>query len=238
MSLKLDTQYVCKVCGYNMVGYLPDNCPFCGASKSKFITAKECSEEYYIEEKEVNKKIKRLNSFPKLGLEHSAYQIETENKVIWIDCPSTFRKDVDPMDTILFTHHHFLGASNLYSQYFNAEVWIHGNDAQNSLSKHHTFTHKFEKDFTENGIKAFHIDGHTSGFTFYIFEEVLLDCDYTFYSGETLRFNPYGPGKATRDGGEKMKHNIESFELKKVCGVDYVVDYEEWKPALDSLLEA
>ena len=31
-------QYVCLVCGFNMVGYYPDKCPFCGVSKEEFIT--------------------------------------------------------------------------------------------------------------------------------------------------------------------------------------------------------
>ncbi|MBU4139949.1 MAG: hypothetical protein KJ729_08495 [Euryarchaeota archaeon] len=34
-------QYVCTECGYNMAGYLPDNCPFSEASKDKFITSQE-----------------------------------------------------------------------------------------------------------------------------------------------------------------------------------------------------
>ncbi|MEE9605187.1 MAG: MBL fold metallo-hydrolase, partial [Candidatus Scalindua sp.] len=36
-------QYVCTVCGFNMVGYYPDECPFCGALREKLITSEECA---------------------------------------------------------------------------------------------------------------------------------------------------------------------------------------------------
>ncbi|MFW9784480.1 MAG: rubredoxin-like domain-containing protein, partial [Candidatus Heimdallarchaeota archaeon] len=58
------TQYVCQNCGYNMVGYLPDNCPFCFTSKNQFITAEECSERYEVVNTKVNSKVSRLNSSP------------------------------------------------------------------------------------------------------------------------------------------------------------------------------
>ncbi len=29
-------QYVCTVCGFNMVEHYPSKCPFCGASQDKF----------------------------------------------------------------------------------------------------------------------------------------------------------------------------------------------------------
>lgn len=31
-------QYVCLVCGFNMIGFHPDNCPFCGAAQRHFIS--------------------------------------------------------------------------------------------------------------------------------------------------------------------------------------------------------
>ena len=54
-------QYVCKNCGYNMVGYLPDQCPFCMASKNQFISADECTKQYEIVSTKVNQKVSRLN---------------------------------------------------------------------------------------------------------------------------------------------------------------------------------
>jgi len=41
-------QYVCTVCGFNMVGYHPDFCPFCDAPKEKFITSEECSARFIV----------------------------------------------------------------------------------------------------------------------------------------------------------------------------------------------
>ena len=66
-------QYVCLVCGFNMIGFHPDHCPFCGAAKKHFITADECSARYQVVGTPVNEKVTRLNSHPPLGLEHAAY---------------------------------------------------------------------------------------------------------------------------------------------------------------------
>ena len=63
-----------------MVGYHPDFCPFCAASKEKLITLEECSARHKVIGTPVNGKITRLNSFPALGLEHAAYRIETDGK--------------------------------------------------------------------------------------------------------------------------------------------------------------
>jgi hypothetical protein len=32
-------QHVCLVCGFNMVGFHPDTCPFCGARKERMVVA-------------------------------------------------------------------------------------------------------------------------------------------------------------------------------------------------------
>ena len=70
-------QYVFTVCGFNMVGYHPGRCPFCGAPKVKFLSWKECSARYNVQATPVTKEVARLNSVPALGLEHPAYRIET-----------------------------------------------------------------------------------------------------------------------------------------------------------------
>jgi hypothetical protein len=36
MTPDLHSPYVCQVCGYNMAGYLPNPCSFCGALKERF----------------------------------------------------------------------------------------------------------------------------------------------------------------------------------------------------------
>jgi rubredoxin len=65
-------QYVCQVCGYNMAGYHPDFCPFCGATKDRFLPAEENSA-----------RLTRFNSVPKLGYEHAAYRVIAEGAVFF-----------------------------------------------------------------------------------------------------------------------------------------------------------
>ena len=228
-------QYVCSVCGFNMVGYYPDKCPFCGASREKFITSVECSTRFDVKSFPVNGKVTRLNSVPSLGLEHSAYRVETNNKTYWIDCPSSFDNSLKPMDVIIFTHHHFLGASNEYREHFSSRVHIHKMDAAHDICRAFTFDVTFEENFTENGLDAFHINGHTPGFTFYIFEDVLFICDYVFLNGGEMRYNPFGPEKDTGEGGRKLKSIIEGRKINVVCGYNYVVDYADWKVMFDNL---
>ncbi|MEE9605469.1 MAG: MBL fold metallo-hydrolase [Candidatus Scalindua sp.] len=228
-------QYVCTVCGFNMVGYYPDKCPFCGASKEKFITSEECSARFNVKAFPVNEKVTRLNSVPSLGLEHSAYRVETNNKTYWIDCPSSFDNSLKPTDVIIFTHHHFLGASNQYRELFSSRVRIHKLDSAHKICQAFTFDVTFEGNFTEDRIDAFHINGHTPGFTFYIFEETLFICDYVFLKEGKMRYNPFGPEKDTREGGKKLKSLIEGRKIDVVCGYNYVVDYVDWKPKFDNL---
>ncbi|UCC18495.1 MAG: MBL fold metallo-hydrolase [Promethearchaeota archaeon] len=231
-----EKQYVCIKCGYNMIGHYFQFCPFCGASNANFITAEECSQRYKIVSSKVNNKVLRLSSYPSLGLEHSAYSIKIDNTIIWIDCPSTFTKDLEPMDKILFTHHHFLGASNLYRGYYTTFIWIHKNDSEHLLSKKHPFDKKFTQDFKLNGIEAFHIDGHTPGFTFYIFEKVLFICDYLIQLDEIFILNPYGPGFFTIEGAEKLNEIIQLKEIDTVCGFNYVMNYQNWEKKFLGLL--
>lgn len=218
-----------------MVGYHPDKCPFCGASKKKFITANECYARFSVKSVSVNKKVTQLNSVPPLGLEHSAYSIETDNKTYWIDCPSSFDDCLKPMDVIIFTHHHFLGASNLYREYFSSRVSIHELDSVHNICQAFTFDNTFRENFTENGIEAFHIDGHTPGFTFYIFDGTLFVCDYVFIKEGKMVYNPFGPKKETRHGGIKLKNVIENRNINVVCGYNYVIDYSIWKAMFDNL---
>lgn len=222
-------QYVCLVCGYNMVGFYPDSCPFCGAAKEHFITAEECSARYKVVGTPVNTKVTRLNSQPALGIEHAAYHIETAGHSCWIDCPSSFDTSLPPCETMLFTHHHFLGASNLYREHFSAHVRIHRADSRHDISRPFTFDHCFSDDFAHHGIEAFHIDGHTPGFTCYFFEDLLFICDYVFLDKGGMKFNPFGPGDRTLEGGRRLNELLKGRQLSTVCGYNYVVDYHDWK---------
>ncbi|HHT9110568.1 MAG TPA: rubredoxin-like domain-containing protein [Candidatus Brocadiaceae bacterium] len=229
-------QYVCMVCGYNIVGYYPDFCPFCGASKEKFITDEECSEKFKVIGTSVNRKVTRLNSVPALGLEHAAYRIETDEKIFWIDCPSCFDKSLKQTDAILFTHHHFLGASNLYRDFFHAQVRIHTLDSAHTICKGFTFDVTFNENFIEHGIQAFHIGGHTPGFTCYIFNDTFFICDYVFLENQGMRFNPFGPPKETRACAKKIYEVLKDKNISTVCGYNYVIDYIDWNERFGNLL--
>ncbi len=228
-------QYVCLICGFNMIGYYPEKCPFCGTSKEKYITSEECSARFSVQSFKVNGKVTRLNSVPSLGLEHSAYRIETTKKTYWIDCPSSFDNRLKPVDVITFTHHHFLGASNQYREHFSSNVCIHKLDSTHKICQAFTFDKTFQENFTEDGIETFHIDGHTPGFTFYIFDDTLFVCDYVFIKNGKMLYNPFGPEMNTREGGAKLKGIIENRDINIVCGYNYVLDYAEWRAKFDKL---
>lgn len=222
-------QYVCLVCGFNMIGFHPDHCPFCGAANKHFITAEECSARYKVMATPVSEKVTRLNSHPPLGIEHAAYRIETGSGVFWIDCPSSFDRSLDRTDTILFTHHHFLGASNLYRELFAADVLIHREDSVHEICRPFTFDAVFDENFVSHGIEAFHVDGHTPGFTFYIFEDLLFICDYVFLDGDGMKYNPFGPKGRTIEGGNRLREILEGRQLSTACGYNYVIDFDDWQ---------
>jgi glyoxylase-like metal-dependent hydrolase (beta-lactamase superfamily II) len=227
-------QYVCLVCGFNIVGFHPDKCPFCGAGKEHFITARDCSARYRVAATPVTGKVTRLNSYPALGIEHAAYRIETGSGASWIDCPSSFDTSLDRVDTILFTHHHFLGASNLYREHFGAEVSIHHDDSNHEICHPFTFDVTFRENFVHNAIEAFHVDGHTPGFTFYIFEDTLFICDYVFLDGDGMKYNPFGPVGRTVAGGHRISEILDGRKLTTVCGYNYVIGYNDWKLRFDA----
>ncbi|PKN63313.1 MAG: MBL fold metallo-hydrolase [Deltaproteobacteria bacterium HGW-Deltaproteobacteria-15] len=221
-------QYVCTVCGFNIIGGLPERCPFCGASKKTFLTSEQCSARYEVQETPVTKRVSRLNSTPALGFEHAAYRIETIGKVFMIDCPSCFDKKVRPATVISFTHHHFLGASNQYRDFFGAEVRIHDLDSKPRISQAFPFDTRFEKDWVEEGIEACPVDGHTPGFTIYFFEDCLFICDYVFVEETRMVYNPFGPAGDTIEGGNRILEKLKKREIRWVCGYNYVLRYSEW----------
>jgi hypothetical protein len=237
MSVFKEEQYVCKVCGFNIIGYHPQNCPFCGASKDNFITAEKCSQEYEVISSKVNDKVYCINSRPPLGLEHNAYRIQSNGNIIWVNCPSTFNEGVKPMDYIIFTHHHFIAAANLYKKHFGVKTWIHKKDSNNFIADKYDFDIKFESDFSLHGIQSYHIDGHISGFTSYIFEETLFICDYVFTQKEAYRFNPYGPYGKTLDGARDLINIISKKRLKFVCGYNYYTNFKDWIIRFEILLK-
>ena len=227
-------QYVCLVCGFNMVGFYPETCPFCGAPKERFITAAQCSARFKVVATRVNERVIRLNSQPALGYEHAAYRIETGQGAMWIDCTSCFDASLPPVEAILFTHHHFLGASTLYREAFAAKVHIHQADARHPICRPFCFDDLFAHHFVHHGIEAFPINGHTPGFTFYIFEQTLFICDYFFFEGTGMKLNPFGPADRTLAGSHHLRELLDGCTLSTVCGYNYVMDYPEWRRRFDA----
>ncbi len=43
-----DNQYVCTICGFNMIGDYPEYSPVCGAPNTVFLTSEECSNKYSV----------------------------------------------------------------------------------------------------------------------------------------------------------------------------------------------
>lgn len=230
-------QWVCPVCGYNMIGAMPDVCPFCGASHDTFLSWEETERRYRVTPKRVNDSVTQLMSVPRLGLEHAAYRIETGERAVWIDCPSAFNRDLPPVEAIYFTHKDFMGASNQYRAAWDAAVAIHARDAVHPLARPFPVDRPFEAGFHEGGLEAIPIGGHTPGFTVYIFGEVLFACDFAFPPGPEMRLNPYSTDEM-RAKADDLKALLDrrADDLALVCGYNYVVPFQEWRSDFERVL--
>jgi len=231
-------QWVCTPCGYNMIGEAPDVCPFCGAHRDKFLSSEDAEKTYRVTSTQINDHVSRLVSVPKLGLEHSAYRIETDNEAVWIDCPSAFNRTLEPAGKIFFTHRHFMGASNQYRELWQAKIYLHALDAGHPLIKPFPIDECFNDDFVLDSIAAYHIGGHTRGYTIYIYQDVLFIGDYAFPSGPTMRLNPFGPQNETLQKAERILTIINSRPLKTVCGYNYACDFEDWLPDFEHAVKS
>jgi hypothetical protein len=230
-------QWVCTTCGYNMIGEMPDICPFCGAHHDKFVTWDEAEQTYRVTPHRVNDYVTQLLSVPRLGLEHAAYRIETNDGAVWIDCPSAFNRDLEPVKAIYFTHKDFLGASNQYREFWGAKVYLHILDAEHPLAKSFPVDQQFNGDFTEHGIEAFHIGGHSPGFTMYIYDKVLFICDYAFPPGSRMRFNPFGPQDETHNRAQRIFDVVSNRPLEIVCGYNFITEFDSWRQDFKRLLD-
>ncbi len=235
-----EKQWVCVVCGYNMIGEMPDVCPFCGARHDEFVTWQEAENTYRVTPTRVNDRVTRLVSVPRLGIEHAAYRIETDGEPIWIDCPSAFNRDLEPVSAIYFTHKDFMGACNQYRALWGAKVGIHARDAENPLAKQFPVDDRFTGGFEVDGLEAIHIGGHTPGFMMYIFGGVLFVCDFAFPPGPKMQLNPYSDMGEIRAAGQRVRALMDdhSDSLKTVCGYNYVVDFDDWRGDFDRALKA
>jgi hydroxyacylglutathione hydrolase len=68
------------------------------------------------------------------------------------------------------------------------------------------------------------------GFTFYIFEDILFICDYVFFEGDSMKYNPFGPVGETVAGGHRIPEILSGRTLSTVRGYNYVVPYDDRKP--------
>ena len=229
-------QWVCLQCGYNMIGTMPEVCPFCGAYHDQFMPWNEAEKKYHDTEYTINNDVSQLLSVPKLGYEHAAYRIETAAGAVWIDSPSAFNRGLAPVDAILFTHHHLMGASNQYRRIWNAEIWLHDLDARHRLAALFTIDRRFFDDFSAYGIEAYHTGGHTPGFTFYIYHDVLFICDYVFLTDVSMCFNPYGPEQETIKQAQRIHEVVTHKSLKTVCGYNYVTNFADWLAGFERLI--
>ena len=229
-------QWVCLQSGYNMIDAMPGVCPFCGAYHDQFMPWDEAEKKYHVTEYPVNNHVTQLFSVPKLGYEHAANRIVTGEGAAWIDSPSAFNRGLAPVDAILFTHHHFMGASNQYRQIWNAEIWLHDLDARHRLAAQFTIDRRFSDDFSVYGIEAYHTGGHTPGFTFYIYYDVLFICDYVFVTDDGMHFNPYGPQQETIKQAQQIHEVIRHRALKTVCGYNYITEFADWTARFELLI--
>ncbi len=51
-----------------------------------------------------------------------------------------------------------------------------------------------------------------------------------------MKFNPFGPGRRTVEGGSRIRELLQGRDINKVYGVDYVADFREWLEDFDKLL--
>jgi hydroxyacylglutathione hydrolase len=233
----VNQQWVCLQCGFNMIGELLDICPFCGASHEHFMPWDEVEKTFRVTSHPINNYVEQLLSAPKLGLEHAAYKIETETgDSVWIDSPSAFNRNLTPVKSILFTHHHFLGASNQYQRLWNSQIWLHELDAKHQLAALFDIDRRFTQNFQIFGIEAYHIGGHTPGFTFYLYRDVLFVCDYVFLTNSGMVLNPFGPKQETLQQSQHIYQIVKDRALKTVCGFNYVSDFSDWLSKFESLI--
>jgi len=224
----MESQWVCTVCGYNMIAQMPDVCPFCGANHDQFVTGEVAERTYKVTPQRVNDYVTQLLSVPRLGIEHAAYCVQTTDGEVWVDCPSALNRELSPVQAIYFTHHHFMGTCNQYREIWGVKIHLHSLDAKHPLARQFHVDERFDSGFETHGIQAFHIGGHTPGFTMYIYKSVLFVCDYAFPPGPQMRLNPYGPKDETLVCASKVIDLAAERPIEKVCGYNYVTEFDSW----------
>ena len=233
----MKSQWVCRACGYNMIGKMPDVCPFCGKHHTHFMTWQEVEEAHKVTGTQVNQYVTQLMSVPGVGLEHACYRVATKSGPIWIDSPSAFNQDLQPVEHIFFTHQDFLGASNQYRELWSSQVHLHQLEATSPLAQSFPVDDSFDGDFTFGEVEAFHVGGHAPGFTVYVYDKVMFVCDYAYPPGKKMRLNRFRVSdEAIHAGGRRIQEIAKERELETVCGYNYFVEFEAWMHDFDRVL--
>ncbi len=226
--------FVCTGCGYNAVDNIPVRCPFCYADSDKFLKSEQTPHLYNISMVKVTDSVSQLITQPGIGTR--AYRLETTDGPVWIDCPSVFDNKLEPVDAILYSHGDFMGASDLYRDYWAAETYLHEADCSHPLAVDHQVDHAFRGDFKRGSLEAWHLAGHTPGFTAYIDDDALFICDYIFGFGPDMKLNVFGNPDEIRAGILRLLDVIGERQLSVVCGYNYVTNYPQWRQHLLNLL--
>ena len=224
----MSAQWVCITCGYNMIGEAPDVCPFCGARHDKFVSSEQAEQTYRVTTRPVADRVEQLLCVPRLGLEHAAYRVTTSAGAVWIDCPSAFNRDLEAVGAIYFTHQDFLGACNQYRELWDAQVYLHALEAARPLAQNFPIDETFTTDFVAGDVSAYHVGGHSPGFTMYVVDDVLFSCDYAFPAGPSMKFNPFSDQAEIRRCAARVLEIAQQRSLRTVCAYNYVADFESW----------
>ncbi len=51
-----------------------------------------------------------------------------------------------------------------------------------------------------------------------------------------MTFNPFGPRSRTVEGRFRIRELLRGRDINKVCGVDYVIDFNKWLEEFGSLV--
>jgi hypothetical protein len=107
-------------------------------------------------------------------------------------------------------------------------VRIHQADSRHEICRRFTFDDLFAQEFTHHGIEAFHIDGHTPGFTIYNLRGDAVHLRLRLPRRRQLEIQPYGPADRTSPEGAASARFSTGRQLAAVCGYNYVIDYADW----------
>ena len=163
-----------------------------------------------------------------------AYRLHTRQGAIWIDCPSQFESGLTPVDAIFFSQRDFTGAAADYHRHWGSRLYMNRHDA--SYHKELPFEETPRGNFSLGELQAFHIGGHTPGFTVYRFHKLLFVCDLLFSLDTSFTLNSLGRRDAMHAAARRLLRQIRHQDIQLVCGYNYAIDFKHWQNALTRCL--